>query len=205
MLDNPAAIWSAVAASFAALSSFLIMLIQRRNLLESVRPELVLTGWTRRVEGKEAAAHEVIAFQTIKNVGRGAAFHIHLSAAHEVANRPTATLTTTRIPILATNEANDLNGQITVWWKNVPSDDQGFKNLAITILIYCWDSRGMRHETRYHLFAVDSLRNTVVADEIAPGVSLTRRITVRRPAWILKTRAKVARIPGLGRLFRKAK
>jgi hypothetical protein len=71
-------IWSAIATSFATFSSFLLMLIQRQNFAESIRPELVLIGWTRSVEGEGNAAHDVIAFQTIKNVGRGAAFNIML-------------------------------------------------------------------------------------------------------------------------------
>ena len=84
MPNNSAAIWSAVAASFAALSSFLMMLIQRRNLMESVRPEMVLTGWSRREEGQGDAAHEVIAIQMIKNVGRGPALNIMLTSGQPV-------------------------------------------------------------------------------------------------------------------------
>jgi hypothetical protein len=62
------AIWSAVAASFAALAAFLSFLTQRRNLLESVRPEIVLDGWTRISPG--------LRFTSIRNVGRGSALHI---------------------------------------------------------------------------------------------------------------------------------
>ncbi len=205
MPNSTAAIWSAVAATFAAITAFLMMFIQRRNLLESVRPELVLIGWTRRAQGQGDAAHEVIAFQAIKNVGRGAALHIHVSAFHKVANRPTASLSTTRLPILAANEATDVNGQIVLWWKNVDPKDQGFKHLAITITIFCWDSRNMRHETKYNLFAVEVLPGVGVPDEIAPGVALTSRTTTTRPVWLLKLFSKLQRIPGLRRLFRKAK
>jgi len=205
MLSSAAAIWSAVAASFAALSSFLIMLIQHRNLLESVRPELVLLGWSRMAEGQGDAAHEVIGFQGIKNVGRGAALHIYLHACHEVANRPTAVLSTTRISILAANEGTDVNGRIIVWWKNVPPDDRGFKHLAITITMFCLDSRGMHHETRYSLFAVELSSAVIATDEIAPGVALTSRTASTRPVWWRKLLAGLRRIPGLGRLFRKAR
>ena len=69
-----AAFWSAVAASFAALSSLLIFLVQRRTLLESARPELILDGWSRETVGQGEGQHEVIAFQTIRNVGRGTAW-----------------------------------------------------------------------------------------------------------------------------------
>jgi hypothetical protein len=79
MLSSAAAIWSAIAASFAAFSSFLVMRIQRRTLLESIHPELVLNGWTRRAEGQGDVADEVIAFRTLSNMGRGAAFQIMIT------------------------------------------------------------------------------------------------------------------------------
>ena len=203
MPSSAAAIWSAIAASFAALSSFLILLIQRRNLLESVRPELVLTDWNRRVEGEGDAAHDRISFQTIRNVGRGAALHIHLSAAHMNENRPTAILSTVRLPILAADEASKVNGEIVVWWKNVNPDAQGRKHLSITVVILCWDSRGMRHETRYSLFAVESSENVVVTDPIAPGVMLGSRTTTTRSIWLLKLFERARRLPGLSRLRHK--
>ena len=75
-----AAIWAAIAATFSAISSLLIVLIQRRNLLESVKPELVLTGWERTPRGQGGSAQEVISFKTIRNVGRGPALHVILMA-----------------------------------------------------------------------------------------------------------------------------
>jgi hypothetical protein len=125
------ATWSAVAASFSALSSFLIMRIQRRNLLESVRPELVLTGWDRRAEGQGDTAHEVITFQTIKNVGRGAALNVDVSAPDVVTGGrpPTYFLSNIRVPIIAPNEESAANGAILVWWNNVGPDQQDDKYL----------------------------------------------------------------------------
>ncbi len=202
MASSAAAIWSAIAASFAALSSFLILLILRRNLLESVRPELVLTDWNRRVEGEGNAAHDLISFQTIRNVGRGTALHIHLSAAHISENRPIAILSTVRLSILPADEASKINGEIAVWWKNVNPDAQGHKHLPITVVIFCWDSRGMRHETRYSLFASEPSKNVVMTDLIAPGVMLTSRTTITRAVWLLKLLTRAGRLPGLSRLHR---
>lgn len=195
MPNNTAAVWSAVAASFAALAAFLVMWIQRRTLLESARPELVLTGWTRRAQGQDNAAHEVIAFQTIRNVGRGAALHLHLhlNAAETVGNRPTAVMSTARLPILAPDEPHDINGEIVVWWKNVP-DVQGGKYLPITLTILCWDSRSMCHETRYRLFVAEAPYNVGVAYAIAPGVMLTSRTTTTKSVWRLKLSSRTRRI-----------
>ena len=88
-------IWSAVAASFAALSAVLMVFIQHRNLVESARPELVLAGWSRKV-GQGEGAHDVIAFQTIRNVGRGPALHLSLNAHHMTDNRSTAVMASRR-------------------------------------------------------------------------------------------------------------
>lgn len=189
MPDNTAALWSAVAATFAAISSLLMVFIQRRNLLELVRPELILTGWSRRSEGQDSAGHEVIGFQSLKNVGRGVALHLHLHAFEEAGNCPIAALSTTRLPILACNETADVNGEIVVFWQNV-KPQQGIKFLPITVTIFCLDSRGMRHETRYKLLAVELLAAVSLSDYIAPGVALTTRTTTTRAVWLLKLRSR---------------
>lgn len=201
MPDNSAAFWSAVAASFAALTAFLTMLIARRNLLESARPELVLNGWDRRLEGQGDTTRDVIRFETIRNVGRGAAFNIILNATNQVENRPTAVMSTTTIPILASNETYTADGQIILWWKNVPSEVPG-KHLFINVVAYCWDARGYRHVTKHQLVVVELSQTVSVSDGVAPGVSLYRRTVTTRPVWILKACRALARIPLLGKQFR---
>jgi hypothetical protein len=192
-----AAFWSAIAASCAALSSFLTMLIQRRNLLESVRPELVIPVWDRREAENGDLAYEVVSFPTIKNVGRGVALHIHLQASHRVDNRPTVVLQSIRLPILAANEEIPVDGKIILWWENVEPNDRGFKHLSINLSIFCVDARGMRHETRYDLLVVELGPSVGVTDEIAPGVMLASRTTITRSMrWLrLKVNTKRVTIP----------
>lgn len=199
-----AAIWSAVAASSAALASLLIMRIQRRSLLESVRPELVLTGWARAQRGEGTADHEVIAFETIENVGRGAALHIGigLGSLNMAGDRPTAILSSTRIPILAASKSFDVRGEIHLWWQNVAANNTGHKCLPIKIRISCLDSRGMHHQTVYSLLAVELRQGIGVMDEMASGVGLLTRTTITKSVWSLKLQRKLARIPVIGRLFR---
>jgi hypothetical protein len=196
--------WAAIAAMFAALSSFLALSVQRRNLLESVRPELMLLDWGRQTEGVGDGAHERISFRTIRNVGRGAAFHMTLNCEQTMSKPSIAFMGTIQLPILAAGESTDANGQITVWFKNVESSPHaGGKHLLITVKIPCWDSRNIRHETRYTLLAVElPWVVTFVAHVIAPGVALTTRRTRARPVWRLRLWARLARIPGLGTLFR---
>jgi hypothetical protein len=171
------------------------MMIQRRNLLESVRPELVIPLWDRWKAKPGDLGCEVVSFRTIKNVGRGAALHIHLQAFHEVDNRPTIVLPTTRLPILAANEEISVDGEITLWWQNVEPNDSGFKDLSINLSAFCIDARGMRHETRYDLHVVELGANVAVMDEIAPGVMLGSRTTTTRSVRFLRLKANMRWFP----------
>jgi hypothetical protein len=186
-----AATWSAVAASFAAISSLMIMLIQRRNLLESVRPELVLTGWDRESRGQGDSARDVITVKTIKNVGRGPALHVHMSCFNNAEGRPTAMGSTVHDPIIAAGESRDLNGAINLWWKNVNLDTDANKYQGIDVKVFCWDTRGIRHEVRYGLLAIKNVLPQDVGDPsaVAPGVMLGTRTTLSRPVWWLKVQS----------------
>lgn len=200
--NDTAAIWSAIAASFAALSSFLIMLIQRRTLLESVRPELVLTGWDRKTEGTGDVQRDVIIFKKVKNVGRGVAFHVNtFSLTQLVQNKPTVMMSNIRLPLLAVNEESDVDGRIMVWWDNVVGEQYGFKRVPVQITLLSWDSRGRRHETIYSIMVIALCGQTLVADEIAPGVMYSSRRTTIRPVWLLKLKRAIGKIPLLGRPF----
>jgi len=93
----------------------MIFLIQRRNLLESVRPELVLPDCERLNEGEGDAAHDVLCFPNIRNVGRGAAMHVNINL-DGFSNPPTATLGTITRPLLAPNEGSEVVPHCwTVW------------------------------------------------------------------------------------------
>ena len=202
MFEITSAQWSAAAASFSALSAGLSLMINRRNLLDAARPELVLEEWSRTAEGAGDAAHEVLAFAAIRNVGRGPALHTVINCSRVSANRPEAAMGTVRIPILAANGRESVQGRILLWWKNVPATERGGRHLPLAISILCWDSRGFRHETTYRLMAVELSPLIGVADAIAPGVGFGTRTTRARAVWSLQFQARLARIPLLGRVFR---
>lgn len=193
-----------IVAAIAALSAFLTMLIHRRNLLESIRPEITLVDWTRRSEGQGESAHDVIAVQSIKNVGRGTAFNITFDALYTHNNFPVATMPTTRLPILANAETTDVAAEMIIWWKNVDTTLDESNCLSVIVTIYCWDSRQSRHRTKYHLFIVPLSPAVGVLHQIAPGVGLVERTTSRRSARCLGIMRRLARIPLVGRPFRKA-
>ncbi len=190
--DMTAAAWSAVAAIFAAASSFMIFLIQRGNLRASVRPELVLTDWERHVEGKGAAALEVLCFRNIRNVGRGAAMHVIINLDRS-GDPPTAALGTISRPILAPYEESQIDAQIYLFWKNV-APQKGTKFLHIKLVIFCLDSVGNRYETRHHLLLVELRENVNVAwttNSVAPGVTLGPRHVTSRSVRFLKLSHRV--------------
>lgn len=210
MPSSPTAIWSAIAATAALGISLSIFWVQRRSLLESLRPELVLTDWGRRTEGAGEKASDVITFRTIRNVGRGAAFQIILNASRVSENRPVYVLSTTHLPILASKEDSEVNGEIRVWWKNVDLDATGSKHVTMVVEVLCWDSGGMRHQTEYLLMADPPERAVTLSNHLAPGVMLVNRRTMTRPVWWLKLTARRHRLikkmqclPGLARLWRK--
>jgi hypothetical protein len=182
------ALWSAIAASFSALSSFVVMMIQRANRLDAARPELVLTGWSRRQEGTEESARDVITFQTIRNVGKGHALDVMLNLRQIDPRQPTATLSTMHLPILAPSEVHEVNGEIIAWWKNVPADKDRLQRLDVTIRVVSTDSLNILHETKYWLLIVPLSSAQGVTDAIAPGVRLLTRTTASRPLWRLRLR-----------------
>ena len=188
MKDFPA-ICSAVAAAFAAFTSFLMWRIARNSWHHSVRPEIVLTDWSRfkRVEGE--SLHEVIKIEKIRNVGNGPALGVIPSG--KIDNPPTAVLSADVIPILASDETLDYNGEIAIWWKNVKEEKTGGKILPIKIQFYCWDTGRSRHTTEYTFLAFEHGSGS---NEVAPGLQDMMRSTKSTPIWILKFRSRLGKM-----------
>jgi len=181
--------WAGVAAAFSALSSFLIWRVQRSNLLESVRPELVLLSWYR-VAGRDKDSAEQICFRKIRNVGRGVALHVRLHAHEQAGDRPTAIMSSMTIPLVAANDEMLLECQISVWFKNVPIIGET-RALGITVGATCYDSRGNLYRTEHNLIVVE--RGELLTDQIADGVTMSRTVTMT-PAWRMRLRAKGNRL-----------
>lgn len=180
LLSNALPLLASFAAAFSALSSFLIWRISRQNLLAAVRPELVLGGWTRRPLRTGDTELDAVVFETLTNVGRGFAMHIHVNAYHidEATNRPIFVLSSLHLPTLAPNETATANGEIALYWKNVEPDEAGSKHLPIAIELIYRDSGSMQYKTRYVLVAVPERQ--AVANPIARGVMQGERLTTRK-------------------------
>lgn len=202
MPDSSPALWSAVAAIFAALTSLLAYLTMRRGLLDSARPEIVLEDWDRYVEGERDALQDTISFQTIRNDGLGTAHGISIRLSKPLDMPSTASFSSVHFPILAPNKEIKINGEIRIAWKNVSSETEGQKSLFIAVEILSRDSKSIRHQTRHSFVVLEPSTVGVIADEFAPGVGHYSRTTVSRPVWFLKLIAKGRRFSGLDRLRR---
>jgi hypothetical protein len=196
-----AAFWSAVAASFSAFAAISAILIQRRNLLESVRPELVLTDWGRAPRGEGRASHEVVTVRAIKNVGRGAALHVHCNVLSGADGATRAHMTTLRLPILGPGEEAIVESEIVLWWSNTKKIS-GPKMIPIKLQVLSWDSRNFRHETTYTLFAFELGAQHLLANTVAPGLMLGTRRTRSKPVWLLKFTGLLARLRMPGKSLR---
>jgi hypothetical protein len=200
------ALWSAVAATCSALTAFFVMRIQRRNFLESVRPQIVLEGWNRTNHGEP----DKLSFNAVRNVGKGVALHIYMNAGATTKgtiDKPSgalrAAMGTTRYPVLASTDRAALECTISLFWENAEKTNGGSQVIPVTIQIFCWDTADRRHETRYELLVFERVRQHQVTSDVAPGVTFgTRRVThrsvrglrmakrVKRPFWWIQRRWK---------------
>jgi hypothetical protein len=172
---------AAIAAMFSALSSWLIWRVQRSNLLESVRPELVLLYWTRENQGDLPThnARSVISFSAIKNVGRGTAFNIWLRVLHPEYGR--YSMGTIRHPILATGEEHvPADARIVVWFKDAET-----KVVRVPLAVSSRDSRGNEYVTLYDLLVVRAdipFAGGILAENL-DTTRTTTMTTARRLRW----------------------
>lgn len=204
-MAGSAAIWSAIAATFSAIAATTIMLIQHWNMLDSARPDLILTGWDRKIRQQGDRRYDTITLNKIRNVGKGSALHLTINSTKFIDGRLVAALSTETLSILPANEEYEINGEITLFWDHVSTYDKGHKYIQIDIEIHSWCSKGYRHETIYDLLAVDPIKNIslVGGDEISPGVMLATRKTASKPMWRLKLNRKLSHLPIIEKYIRK--
>jgi hypothetical protein len=192
---------SATAAILAVFISFQIMQIHERSLLESIRPELMLTDWSRKTDGNS----DVIYVRMIRNVGRGCAAPVipqssswvGTSATQPPAIQPATSIFWRDVELLAPNESKEINGTIKMYWKYVKATTNGNQKMVlITIDLFYWDSTRTRYQVKYDLEIVEPpYLIRVLNDEVAPGVRVISRQTL--PA--LRTNETITQIWGLAR------
>jgi hypothetical protein len=195
LLTNPA-LWSAVAAFFSAGAAFLMVRIQRRSLLESVRPEVIVTLWQR---SSGEGGDDILAYPKIRNVGRGAAYNVAVWTDHAHIMDPLDVTPILgpldEVPILAPGDSEILQyGRLILWWKNLPGTDAALKALSVKLKITCSDARNVQHTTEYRLHIIPLTPDVSVAHEVAAGVMVTRYGTRSAPRWRVRARAAFDRM-----------
>lgn len=193
--ENAAAVWSAVAATFAALAAFLSWRAQITTLRHSFRPDIVVAGWSRH-EGTDSQP-EQLCFSVIKNAGRDSARQVLVNAAGKADDgRQTYVAGTVNIASLSAGEEVNVDGSIFLMWRHVRKSGPLGKLLPIQIKVLSWDALAVRHATTISLIAMESpdsqLGNSF---RVAPGIYLTSQITQSVPVWRLKVRHTLQRVP----------
>jgi hypothetical protein len=196
-MTDSAAIWSSVAATFSAVAAFLLWSTEKKSFRHSIRPELVLSGW-RRFQDKDRPDEDLFAFTTITNVGRGPALHVYInSSLVGEDNCPRVFMSTLRHAILAPGDHVQVDGTMSILWKNIPTKYAGAKTVPISIDALCWDTTGVRYRTQYRLLAMEMSSLAMFSDSVAPGVSLAVRVVTHTSVWRLKLIRWCARVPRL--------
>jgi hypothetical protein len=201
MANNYAQIWSAVAASFSALAALTIMYINRKNMIDSASPEIVIDGWNREIKRIGESEYDTLTFSNILNTGKGSALHVFINATNIINKFPLTSCSSERFAIIPSRKDVNVSGEITLWWKNV-SDSH--RLLPIKITIYSWSTKGYRYTTVYQLVATELNNNFILAGGglVANGIMLTTRYTKCDHVLKLKAMARMARLPVIGRFFK---
>jgi hypothetical protein len=193
MSGSAASFWSAMAATFSAIAACSIWRIQHINMLDAVRPEIVLDGWER---AKRQSGQDYITIKSIKNVGKGPGLHTTLFSS----KMEDAPLLAKRISILPAGDKQEINGELRLYWKNATAMPDGQKWLFFSIEILSWCLKNQRHHTQYKIMVNQRFieGDSTGQSEIAPGVQLSSRVTESNPVWQLKLYKKISKIPCIG-------
>jgi len=184
-----AAIWSAVAATFSAITAIFFWRLEKLNFHSNARPDIVITGWKR----EEAGEHDKLYFSNIENVGLGSALYINInSSSNADDDRSITSMSSIQESLIPPGGSLEVKGEIFIWWKHAPGSP-GKKFIPIIIEVYCWDTTGIRHLTKYALNVHEGgiYGNNIVA----PGVVLGRRSVNSDAVWMLKLKMKLSKIP----------
>jgi hypothetical protein len=199
MPEISAATWSAVAATLSAFVAVMAWRIQLLNLRESVRPVLVLEEWRHREMKSGEVTYDEVGFKAVRNVGRGVAMHVSVGAGFMEGNCPVATMQIVREPVIAAGDVFDVDGSVTIWWKNLKPHANGDKYLFLPVVVRFWDTRNEFHETIYHLLVVEPHKSdtTFSSDSIARGVMLTTLESTTVPRWRLRLSGRLNKLKKL--------
>lgn len=190
------AIWSAVAASCSATAALAVLQIHRRNSIDAMRPELVITGW-KRLENHSHAPYAVgFGFDGIRNVGRGPAVDIQITFS-DTEYYQWVPVGTGIYPFLPSSEEIQVNVERAVNWSRVKRRRNGDLYDSITIAMRYQDVRGREYtaETEFdlHHFAEDCLSANSLGIDFHSRTVRTRSAGAMRMARVPQRMAQTVR------------
>ena len=177
MSDTNFAIWpaicSAIAAIFSATSAIVLLIIQFRNRIDSVRQEIILDDWAFDIDRD---GNGNIHVKKIANVGKGPALHLSgwlefIGAESVEAGGPFVALFCEPISILPTGKELEINWNGRFPWKGGKIEDMLYLKLTVT----SYDIHDRRHKTSYTLLPTDI--NIGGTTRLADGLRLAGRAT----------------------------
>ena len=182
------AAFSAIAAFVAAVTGVLNLRIQRRNIVEAVRPELVPLGWARA--GIEERLYdfddesETVKFSKIRNVGKGAAYDIRFGSRYSNVDAPIPRYSLGRkfIPSIAPGEIVEVHSDSWIDWAEImASDNYGSKTATLHVMFTYVDTMNLQYRNNYQLKV--SAPWMEEQGDLAPGVEWSSRQSIRVPLW----------------------
>jgi hypothetical protein len=182
--------WISAFVSFAsAVTSVVAMLINRRNVHESVRPDLVLDEWQLINDEGDDEPKAVISIGSIRNLGRGPARNIWLELLVENKYSANTLFSYSKIIHLHPGEKRDLAGRGTFLWQDgLVSLDENTKKpilrlIHLVLRVCYWDNFGYMHDLRYKLRLCSTGLVFHGTERLAPGLGLVSRSVTVKKTW----------------------
>jgi hypothetical protein len=195
-------VWLSAAASLCSAATALFMvLLNRRNSHDAVRPDLVFGGWGLRNEEVENELKAQLSIATVKNLGKGPARHLWMEL---VVDNPfkdrrlrsqfkrlwrkrarVRRMKFRRITHLHPGEERDISAMADIAWKdgfqgtNESGGPTGWRFIGLKVYVYYWDNLGFRYDLYYELLVTNGLL-LGGSEELAPGVGLVDRRVVQK-------------------------
>jgi hypothetical protein len=197
--------WLSAAASLcSAATALFMMVLNRRNSHDAVRPDLVFGDWKLRNDEGEDEPKGHISVETIRNLGKGTAKHIWMEMAvgdpfrrelRRSLRKPihVRRMRFKRITHLFPNEERTLSGEGEFHWKDgrASVDQTNSKPrqryIGVEIYLTYWDNLGYRYELREELLVTNGVM-LAGCEELAPCIGLVERRVTRRRSWIWRGR-----------------
>jgi hypothetical protein len=175
LLTEPA-FYSGIAAITSAMTALIVTWIHRRNLIESVRPQLVPIDWARSdYQWPNGPVGERLTFK-VRNMGRGLAIGVHINETGDEFNsgRPRYIFPSTRAHVIGVGDALDALVSVLLVFENATSvdPDDGERYISFEIRMVCRDLRGRYHTSTYVIVASSSSLTEFVGGNLAPGVGM---------------------------------